>query len=42
MKITVWSWADLGGLGPYTVKLLRSLGYRASMKVVGGFGYFSS
>jgi YVTN family beta-propeller protein len=41
MKITVWSWADLGGLGPYAVKLLRSLGYRASMKVRGGFGYFS-
>jgi YVTN family beta-propeller protein len=42
MKITVWSWADLGGLGPYAVKLLRSLGYRASMKVRGGFGYFSA
>jgi YVTN family beta-propeller protein len=41
MKITVWSWADLGGLGPYTVKLLRSLGYRASLKVRGGFGYFT-
>jgi YVTN family beta-propeller protein len=41
MKITVWSWADLGGLGPYAVKLLRSLGYRASMKARGGFGYFS-
>ena len=40
MKITVWSWADLGGLGPYTVKLLRSLGYRTSMKVRAGFGYF--
>jgi YVTN family beta-propeller protein len=40
MKITVWSWADLGGLGPYTVKLLRTLGYRASMKVQAGFGYF--
>jgi YVTN family beta-propeller protein len=40
MKITVWSWSDLGGLGPYTVKLLRSLGYRASMKSRAGFGYF--
>jgi peptide/nickel transport system substrate-binding protein len=40
MKITVWSWADLGGLGPYTVKLLRSLGYRTSMKARAGFGYF--
>jgi peptide/nickel transport system substrate-binding protein len=41
MKITVWSWADLGGLGPYAVKLLRSLGYRASMKVRSGYSYFS-
>ncbi len=41
MKITVWSWGDLGGFGPYAVKLLRSLGYRASMKVRGGFGYFT-
>ncbi len=36
MKITFWSWADLGGFGPYAVKLLRSLGYRVSMRVVGG------
>jgi len=42
MKITVWSWADLGGFGPYAVKLLRSLGYRASMKVRGGDGYFAA
>jgi len=35
MKITVWSWGSLGGLGPYTVKLLRSLGYRTSMKIRG-------
>jgi YVTN family beta-propeller protein len=41
MKITVWSWGDLGGFGPYAVKLLQSLGYRASMKVRGGFGYFT-
>ncbi len=32
MKITVWSWADLRGVGPYTVKLLQSLGYRVSLK----------
>jgi YVTN family beta-propeller protein len=32
MKVTVWSWADLPGIGPYTVRLLRSLGYRVSMK----------
>ncbi len=35
MKITFWSWADLGGFGPYAVKLLRSLGYRVSMKSSG-------
>ena len=33
MKVTVWSWADLRGIGPYTVKLLRSLGYRAVTEV---------
>ena len=32
MKITVWSWADLAGVGPYTVKLLKSLGYRTTLK----------
>jgi len=41
MRITVWSWADLGGFGPYTVRLLRSLGYRASMKAVGSPRYFA-
>ena len=35
MKVTFWSWADLGGFGPYAVKLLRSLGYVVSMKVSG-------
>jgi YVTN family beta-propeller protein len=40
MKVTFWSWGDLGGLGPYAVKLLRSLGYRASVKTVNGFHYF--
>jgi YVTN family beta-propeller protein len=40
MKITVWSWADFAGIGPYAVKLLRSLGYRATMKVRGG-AYFA-
>jgi peptide/nickel transport system substrate-binding protein len=40
MKITFWSWTDLNGLGPYGVKLLRSLGYRVSMKARGGGDYF--
>jgi YVTN family beta-propeller protein len=41
MKITFWSWSDLGGLGPYAVKLLQSLGYRASMRALGEPPYFS-
>ncbi len=40
MKITVWSWELVRGFGPYAVKLLRSLGYRASLKVLGD-NYFS-
>ena len=32
MKVTVWSWKAIPGLGPLAVKLLRSLGYDASMK----------
>jgi len=36
-KITVWSWDGIPGLGPYAVKLLRSLGFsRVSMKTVVG------
>ena len=41
MKITVWSWGDLAGLGPYTTRLLRSLGYRVAMKTVRGNHYFA-
>ena len=40
MRVTVWSWGDLGGLGPFMVKLVRSLGYRVSLKVVNGTQYF--
>jgi peptide/nickel transport system substrate-binding protein len=40
MKVFVFSWGELPGLGPFAVKLLRSLGYRTSMKVKGGFDYF--
>jgi peptide/nickel transport system substrate-binding protein len=40
MKVTFWSWGDLGGIGPYAVKLLRSLGYRVSMKVLDGYDYW--
>jgi peptide/nickel transport system substrate-binding protein len=32
MKVTFWTWKGLGSLGPYAVKLLRSLGYRVSTK----------
>jgi YVTN family beta-propeller protein len=39
-KVTVWSWSDLGGLGPYAVRLLRSLGYQASLETRCCTGYF--
>ena len=42
MKVTVWSWAPAADFGLYAVKLLRSLGYRASLKVLGRTGYFPS
>jgi peptide/nickel transport system substrate-binding protein len=42
MKITVWSWSDLAGLGPYTTRLLHSLGYRVSLKTVRGNDYFAT
>ena len=42
MKITVWSWADLPGVGPYTVKLLQSLGYRVSLKQRATTAYFGA
>ena len=41
MKVTVWSWAPQAGLGEYAVGLLRSLGYRASLKVLSRTRYFS-
>ena len=41
MKVTVWSWTHLGWVGPFAVKLLRSLGYRVSMQERSGYGYFS-
>ena len=41
MKITVFDYAPVKGLGPYAVKLLQSLGYRASLKVLGDT-YFST
>ena len=40
MKITVWSRAAHPGFGPYAVRLLHSLGYRASLKTSGD-DYFS-
>jgi ABC-type transport system substrate-binding protein len=35
MRVTVWSATNARGYNTFAVKLLRSLGYRASMKVVG-------
>jgi peptide/nickel transport system substrate-binding protein len=41
IKITVWSWGNLGFLGPFTVKLLHSVGYkRVVLKVISDFSYF--
>jgi YVTN family beta-propeller protein len=40
MKVTVWSRAAQPGFGPYAARLLRSLGYRTSVKTYGG-NYFS-
>lgn len=32
MKVTVWSWNPLSGIGGYAVKLLRSLGFKVSIE----------
>ena len=40
MKIRYWSWGGLGALGPYAARLLRSLGYRVSLKTIAGTNYF--
>jgi YVTN family beta-propeller protein len=40
MKVTFWSWGDIPGLGPYAVKLLRSLGYRTSLRTINDAGTF--
>jgi YVTN family beta-propeller protein len=40
MKVTFWSWAPQANFGLYAVKLLRSLGYRTSLKVLGRTRYF--
>jgi len=36
MKIAVWDFKAYPGFGPVAVDLLRSLGYRTSLKTVGG------
>ena len=41
MKVRYWSWGGLGALGPYATRLLRSLGYRVSMKTIAGNDYFA-
>ncbi len=42
MKITVWDYAAYPGFGPLAVKLLRSLGYRASLKTLGDSYYVAA
>ena len=41
MKVTFWAWAPTASFGVYAVKLLRSLGYRATMRVLGRTEYFA-
>ena len=36
MRVTVWAYAPFKDLGPYMARLLRSLGYRASVKLLDG------
>jgi YVTN family beta-propeller protein len=42
MKVTFWSFASWGSFGPYAAKLLRSLGYRVSVKVLADPNYFTT
>jgi ABC-type oligopeptide transport system, periplasmic component len=39
MKVTIWAWTRAQAFNSFTVKLLRSLGYRVSTKTVGGNYY---
>jgi len=41
MKVTFWAWTQAAGFNSFGVKLLRSLGYRVSTKIVAG-SYFSA
>jgi YVTN family beta-propeller protein len=40
MKVTYWSWAFFSPLARYATGLLRSVGYRPSIKTLGGDSYF--
>ena len=40
-KVTFWAWAPQASLGAYAVRLLRSVGYRASLKVLSRTTYFA-
>jgi peptide/nickel transport system substrate-binding protein len=40
MKVTVWSWAQLPGIGHYAAGLLRALGYRVRLRELGD-SYFA-
>ena len=41
MHVTVWAWTQAAGFNSFAVKLLRSLGYRTTTKVLGN-GYFAA
>ena len=42
MKVKFYSWGDIGGLGPYAARLLRSLGYRVSIRTLGTGTFFAT
>jgi YVTN family beta-propeller protein len=41
MRVTVWSFGPLRDYGPFAARLLRSLGYRASVKLIDDSSYFA-
>jgi YVTN family beta-propeller protein len=42
MRVTVWAYLPFKSLGPYMAGILRSLGYRASVKVLGGDYFYAA
>ena len=40
MKVTVWAWSLAKNFNPVAVRVLRSLGYRVSVRPVNGFNHY--